>query len=82
MRFETYREAEEWVSDFVGQLGSIYDGYVTPDPKVAQILTYELAVLHASGFRSYKIFAHQGFDKAKSQMIYRVWVVCDDNDSD
>ena len=73
MSFETMREAHEWVySGAYNEIGNLFDGYRTKDPKLAYALAFELVRLNTfNGFRQDICCDEQYVDKS---IVYRVWV--------
>ncbi|MBG9788866.1 hypothetical protein [Brevibacillus laterosporus] len=67
--FETLREAEEWAHSIANEIyGRNYEGYITPDYKIAYVLSFRLA--EVSEFR-----VHTKKDLANDDsVVYKVWV--------
>ncbi|HDR4422889.1 TPA: hypothetical protein QCU60_004331 [Bacillus cereus] len=67
--FDTLREAEVWADSIGNEIyGRVYDGYVTPDYKIAYALCFQLAeVPH------FKV--HTKIDVNNEPWLYKVWVI-------
>ncbi|MFB5762749.1 hypothetical protein [Paenibacillus medicaginis] len=68
--FETLREAEEWAGSISNEIHARnYDGYITPDYKVAYVLAYRLASV-----KKFNVHTETGLSKEDTE-VFRVWVV-------
>ncbi|WP_242213642.1 hypothetical protein [Bacillus cereus group sp. BfR-BA-01383] len=66
--FETMREAEVWADSLANEMyGRVFDGYETPDYKIAYALSFFLAQE-----REYVVHTEKHFEKGG--FIYRVWI--------
>ncbi|WP_442951171.1 hypothetical protein [Paenibacillus sp. 481] len=71
--FDTLREAEEWADSISNEIyGRIYDGYVTPDHKIAYALAFFLASVHNFRVRTDKCFIND-----TKELRYKVWIEVD-----
>lgn len=67
--FETLREAEVWAGSIGNEIyGWVYDGYITPDYKIAYALSFQLA--QVSHFK-----VHTEIDVNNEPWLYKVWVI-------
>ncbi|MGO4276252.1 hypothetical protein AB4Z22_41605 [Paenibacillus sp. TAF58] len=70
---ETIREAQEWVeSGAFNEIGYLFDGYKSTDPKFAYALLFELVRSNTIHEKRYDIFCD--YDYIDGQTIYKVWV--------
>ncbi|WP_088293481.1 hypothetical protein [Bacillus mycoides] len=66
--FETIREAEVWADSIVNEMyGKVFDGYETPDYKIAYALSFFLA-------QNRKFIVHTEEEFKKDRFIYKVWI--------
>lgn len=73
MSFETMYEAFEWVnSGIYNEIGSLYDGYVTTDYKLASALVFELTRINT--ISEYRCHVHCDYKYENQTTTYRVWV--------
>ncbi|MBE9916445.1 hypothetical protein G8C92_20720 [Paenibacillus donghaensis] len=72
-QFDTIQEAHEWVySGAYNEIGYIYDGYRSKDPKLAYALLFELIRLNT--IHEYRHDVHCDNEYKDGTMIYKVWV--------
>ncbi|WP_175495664.1 hypothetical protein [Bacillus sp. UNCCL81] len=65
--FETLREAEVWAESLANEIhGRIYNGYITPDCKIAYVLAFKLAL------NNFEVHTEEDF--INESPIYKVWV--------
>ncbi|MGH1287444.1 hypothetical protein [Bacillus toyonensis] len=66
--FETIREAEVWADSIANEMyGRVFDGYETPDYKIAYALSFFLA-------QNREFNAHTEVECNKSIEVYKVWI--------
>lgn len=67
MIFETVREAEVWADRVAnGMYGRVFDGYETPDYKIAYALSFFLA-------QNQDFIVHTEVSFKEERAIYKVW---------
>jgi hypothetical protein len=67
---ETLREAEIWADSIANEMyARNYDGYITPDYKIAYVLAFRLASIN-----EFEVRTEIGFSEDKKE-VFRVWVV-------
>lgn len=65
--FETIREAEVWADSIANEMyGKVFDGYETPDYKIAYALSFFLA-------QNRDCIVHTEVSFKKERAIYKVW---------
>ncbi|EJP88432.1 hypothetical protein [Bacillus cereus] len=66
--FETIREAEVWADSIANEMyGKVFDGYETPDYKIAYALSFFLA-------KNREFIVHTEEEFKKDRFIYKVWI--------
>ncbi|CAI6087327.1 hypothetical protein [Cohnella sp. JJ-181] len=71
--FKTVREAHEWVySSAYNEIGYLYDGYKTIDPKLAYALLYELVRSNTIHERRHEVYCDE--ELIEGTLVYKVWV--------
>ncbi|ALC50947.1 hypothetical protein CN917_19145 [Bacillus thuringiensis] len=65
--FETVREAEVWADGVANEMyGRVFDGYETPDYKIAYALSFFLA-------QNQDFIVHTEVSFKEERVIYKVW---------
>lgn len=65
--FDSFYEADVWADSIGDEIyANLYDGYDTPDYKIAYSLTFRLAEI-----KKFRVFAEVNMDNDKR---YKVWV--------
>jgi hypothetical protein len=81
MELETQREAYEWISSGAyNEIGNLYDGYRSHDPKMVETLAFQLLHLQTIQKPMYRIYADIDHDVKPN--LYMVWVEKIDNVED
>ncbi|MGE6539544.1 hypothetical protein [Bacillus luti] len=66
--FETIREAEVWADSIANEMyGRVFDGYETPDYKIAYALSFFLA-------QNQKCNIHTSVEFNNDIEVYKVWI--------
>jgi len=66
--FETVREAQVWADGFVNEMyGRVFDGYETPDYKIAYALSFLLA-------QNRELNIHTEVEFNNDMEVYKVWI--------
>lgn len=73
MQFDTMRETHEWVySGAYNEIGTLYDGYITQDLKLACALVFEL--VRSNTIHNHRFDIHTDYDLIDKVIFYKVWV--------
>ena len=73
MEVQTQREAYEWISSGAyNEIGSLYDGYRSHDPKMAETLAFQLLQLQTIQKATYRIYTDVDYEA--TPCWYMVWV--------